>query len=169
MTDDDRRLLNRQAVLQAEIAEAKRKIADLTRERTPAEMDEMAAAQARADSACQRFGRSALPPVPGERPLDYRKRLVRDLQPYSARFKDADVMRLDAATFAPVEAAILADAKDAAYNPANHPPGRLVGIPESDGLGRTVMKFVGDPLAWMAPYMGQGVSGTINRSPPRER
>lgn len=156
MTDTERQEI---AYLRTQIAEAERRLQATLRAPSADEMNELSAAQHRADAACRRFGRLALPPVPGESPLAYRKRLARDLQPYSAKFKDADVARLDSVTFSPIEEVIYNDAKSAAYDPANYPPGRLVPIPEIDSSGRTVTRYVGDSGVWFAPFTTGGYAG----------
>ena len=72
-----------------------------------AEMTEM---QSRADEVYAKAGRRAPPPLPYERPGQFRRRLAQGLQEYSPRLRDIDVASLADDALRPVEAQVYADA-----------------------------------------------------------
>jgi hypothetical protein len=108
------------------------------------EQDErqMAAVQARADSAYQAAGRRAPPPLPMERPDSYQRRLVAGVQSYSPRWAKADIDAISADALPIAESQIYADA-------ASH--GRTAGlrareikpIQNRTAAGHTTIEFVG--------------------------
>ncbi len=148
--------------LLARLADAERRVAGLRREQTADERDQLAEAQVRADGVARLFGQRALPPLPGESPLRYRQRLATALQKHSPRFASARLDGLDSATLAGIENEIYSDASGAAHR-GDDLPGRLVPVQEIDVAGRQITRFTGDPLAWMAPFMGTHVIGRFNR------
>ncbi len=154
--------MNEQALLRATIDHLTAKVRDLQRPMPSAERDALARTQARADSVAGLFGDRALPPMPGEGGLAYRKRVLAGFQKHSARFAAADLARMDAATLAPIENMILADATDAARDPGRAPPGRLIPIVTREG-GRDVTRFIGDIATTFAPFMSGAVVTRIPR------
>jgi hypothetical protein len=94
------------------------------------EQDErqMAAVQARADSAYQAAGRRAPPPLPMERPDSYQRRLVAGVQSYSPNWRGADIEAISADALPIAEQQIYADA-------ATH--GRTAGL-----AARQIKEFV---------------------------
>ncbi len=156
MTDTERQEI---AYLRTQIAEAERRLQATLRAPSADEMNELSAAQHRADAACRRLREAGVAAGSGRDTARLSEAAGADLQPHSAKFKDADVARLDSATFAPIEEVIYNDAKVAAYDPANYPPGKLVPIPEIDSSGRTVTRYVGDPGVWFAPFTTGGYAG----------
>ncbi len=149
--------------LQRQIAEVRTQLASMTAERPRNERDALASAQARADSVESMFGRRASAPLPGERPLDYRKRLVRDLQRYSPAFRDVRLDSADAGLLDVLEEQVYADAAKAGRSGEAVAPLALVPVVETDSSGRKATRYFGDPIAWMAPYMGTGTIGRILR------
>jgi hypothetical protein len=104
----------------------------------------MVDAQARADHVARCFGMQSEPPMAGEAPLAYRRRLLRRYQCYSPKFKDADLHAItDAATFGGVEAIIYADAQAASATP-DVPDGRLMARVKVDPqTGARATEFFG--------------------------
>ena len=153
------------AALQRETDALRQKIQALeTKVRTPtteADRNEIARAQSRADAVERAFGRndaSCLGHVPGESVLDYRRRLVRQYQQYSPRWRGARVEAIGNDTIGNVEEEVYHDAAKAARNPASYPKGTLHAVHEQDETGRTITKFVGDIGSWMAPFASAGAS-----------
>ena len=138
----------------------------LRRPRTTAELDELSAAQSRADHVAAQFGTTAPPPVPGEAPSSYRRRLLSKFQQHSEPFKDARLDGLPAEVLGAVEERIFADAVAAAKDPASYKPGELRAIQEPDASGRVITRYVGDAHAWMVPFMTGATVGRIVN--PRE-
>lgn len=137
----------------------------LTTEVPATERDALANAQSRADSVSAMFGERAPQPFSGELSVDYRKRILKKFQAHSAKYKESRFDSADAATLDLVEDVIYNDAVVAAKAPALARPGILMPIEKRDAAGRTITTYVGDPIAWMAPYMTNGQSGKIARNP----
>lgn len=156
--------INARAAMRAQIEQLTQQLTALQRPMAPAERDEIARAQARADGIANAFGEHATAPLPGETSVAYRKRVLTSFQKHSTRFASADLGRLDAATLGPIEDLILADAAAAARDPARAAPGRLIPITTREG-GRDVTRFTGDIGAFMAPFMAGGMAARIVRTP----
>jgi len=131
-----------------EIPALKAQIADLSRQIPKPLSDEdrhlFATHQAKADDVFSAFGKRAPFPLTGEDVLAYRKRLINGLKEHSPRWKDVDVIKLDAATFANVERDVLHEALSAAMRPADLKEGELrplIKVDSHTGLRRT--EFVG--------------------------
>lgn len=161
LTAENSTLRDRLAAMETKLAG----LAQLTREVSADERNALAAAQARADSIASLFGERVSAALPGETPQSYRRRLLAKFQKHSARFKDVPLNQLDGAVLDAIEKDIYADAQIAAKNPATPRVGVLVPYQETDPAGRTITKFYGDPLAWMAPFMTGAQVGTFNRHP----
>ena len=84
---------------------------------------------------------------------------------HSAKFRDTRFDSADAAMLEPIEAIVYNDAVEAAKTPALARPGLLMEMVRTDRAGRRITEYVGDPMAWMAPFMSQGASGRIRRNP----
>ena len=139
--------------------------AEMTRARTPLsgeEHHEMREAQARFDSVAAALGDSAGPPVLGERPLEYRRRLAGKLATHSGRFKNSRFDSAEAAVLDVIEPLLHADAVQAARNSAGI--GKTIQVVSRED-GRDITRTYGDPLAWMRHFTCQGVSGFVNRYP----
>ena len=129
------------------------------------ERAEIAAAQSRADAVERAWGRNdaaVLAAVPGESALDYRRRLVRQYQQYSPRWKGARVEAIGYDALGNVEADVYKDAAAAAQDPKNFRPGELRAIRERDTSGREITRWVGDSMSWRALFMSGGQVGRIN-------
>src|SRR5207237_8688853 len=82
---------------------------------TAADRAAIASAQPRADKVCVAHSKPSRPPYAGETATAYRLRLLKDWQPYSTKWKDADMSTVDPQTFADAEAEVYADAVAATY------------------------------------------------------
>lgn len=145
---DDSRADSKILELEKQIAALQSKVA----ERSVTDREELAKAQARADSVAMALGEtSGINPVMGESVFAFRKRLASRFAKFSSRFKDVDVNGIkDAALFAPVEDAIYADS----MSYAKAPPvaeGTVHMIESRDDAGRMIRtpSANSDPRAWM--------------------
>lgn len=128
-----------------------------------AEYAAMADAQAKADSVYSAFGKSANRPLNGEDLLAYRKRLAAPMKSHSAAWKDVDLSKLDASVFDIAEAAIYADARGAAVNPAVSPEGGLRAVTRDTGTGHKITTFYGNVGSWMDDFRAPRMHGEINQ------
>jgi len=151
--------------LRGELSRLEQQLAQLTREPTGREMDEISAAKQRADEVARLYGTTASNHVPGETPVAYRKRLLEQFRPHSPSFASASLDALHPSMLDTVEKQILEEARAKAVDPASHPPGKLTPVQEFDSAGRLCTKFYGDSAAWMAPFMTKPVLCNIVRSP----
>lgn len=154
------------ANIKSQLAALQATLAGMTAETPASERDALARAQSRADSVAAMFGDRASAPIPGEKPIDYRKRQLVRFQKHSERFKTSRFDSLDDAMLTPVEDIVYADAVAAAKQPGTSAPGTLVPITTREG-GRDVTRFNGDPMAWMSTFMTGGQVGKFNREPNR--
>jgi hypothetical protein len=154
----DYRLLGRINALELQLERYKR-------EQSGAECIALSAAQARADSVAAMFGESASPPIAGESPLDYRKRLATGFQKHSPQLQDSRLLKaMDAGSFALCEERIYNDAAASAHS-APPQAGMLKAIESRDAAGRLVTKFVGDIGCFLQPFSSSGASVQLNRKP----
>ncbi len=151
------------AALRAELATVNATLAAVTAPMSNSDRDALATAQARADAVAQMFGDSVTPPLHGESPLSYRKRLASKFQKHSPQFKDVKLDAIEGPTFDLVEKTIYADAHTAALSPAEATTGRLIPMVERDSAGRQITRFAGDIKAFMAPFMAPGQTVAIRR------
>jgi 8-oxo-dGTP pyrophosphatase MutT (NUDIX family) len=150
------------ADLRRQIEEMNQRLTGLTRPLSAAERDELSRVQGRADRLAHMFGDSVSPPLHGESPIAYRKRLAAKFQKHSEVMKDEKLDGLSERAFAVVEDRIYADAQAAARSPAKQPQGRL--LPHTDhSTGRPITTYTGDPNAWMQHFKAPGYIGRINR------
>jgi colicin import membrane protein len=107
---------------------------------------EKCATQARCDIVAQAFGQRAPMPLQGEKPLAYRKRLLRGFQRHSV-FKDAnlDAVVADPATFSQVETQIYADALVASRTPETVAGQLLKRTRVDEHSGHRITEFFGSP------------------------
>ncbi len=148
--------------LRRQIANLERQIASVQWSPTAAERDQIAQAYSRADSVAKMYGRTASAPIPGERALSYRRRLVAPFQEHSDRFRNTRLEALDISAFAPIEEMIYKDAEVAVRHSASHTPGSLTAVTTREG-GRDIVKFYGDPSAWMGAFQTGCQTGTFVR------
>ena len=133
--------------------EARRVAAD---EASPAYVNEMTAAQAKADSAFASWGERAPKWVEGETLLNFRRRLCRAHQKHSPKFQGSDLDTVtDAKIFAAVEDQIFADSISAAMRPDSAPVGMLREVTRVLPSGHRENTFVGHPSAWMNQFSGR--------------
>lgn len=152
--------------VKAQLAAMAALVKQLTAETSSTDRDALASAQARADAVAAMFGDRASPPISGETPLAYRKRLLKGFQRHSDQFKDTEAAAfssLNDAMLTPIESMIYADAQAAARNPDTAGVGVIVPVVERDSAGRQITRYVGDPMAWMQHHMGTGTGGFFNR------
>lgn len=150
--------------MRGKIAELESRLANITRPLSATDRDQLASAQARADSLAQCFGDSVTPPLHGERPIDYRKRLAEKFKKHSASNKDVRLDSLPDAVFAQIEERIYADAQVAARSPAQMPAGRLMPHTRRDSAGREITEYTGDIGTAFGPFMAGGYTARLNRN-----
>ncbi|MDE2105934.1 MAG: NUDIX hydrolase, partial [Patescibacteria group bacterium] len=145
--DDSRRA---DSVLRRELDDIKRRLpVELSEEDRAKFVD----AQVKADSVAQKFGKNAPRAQNGETLMGYRKRLLREFQPHSSAWKNADLTKInDSATLSTIETQVYADAASAALNPAFDGEPGLREIKERDRAGRYISKFYGSAEACWAPF-----------------
>lgn len=151
--------------LRAEVEALRSKMAEITRQTSPEDRDALAAAQSRADSVAAMFGERVDPPLAGETPLAYRKRLLERFKKHSPEFKESRFDSADAAMLGPVEKIVYADAVEAARRPAAAPAGLLFREQYHDEAGRVITKWHGDPMGWMQHFSTGAQVGRIIRNP----
>jgi hypothetical protein len=132
----------------------------------PAAMrDELSAIQSRYDSVALMFGDNcSLPhimaPIPGETPLMYRQRRLKDFTKYSPGCKNVAVERLGEDSISVVEAQVMKDAQAASYDPASYPPGTINPVKYKDEAGRECTRWVGS--GWFGDAFSlQGAGGHV--------
>ena len=111
-----------------------------------ADCNALADAQMKADSVFQALGKSAPKPIPGERPLAYRRRLAGDLRQHSERCKGVNLEHVaaDSAGFGIIEDQIYADAMAFARTPLSVPAGELRSRKTTTDAGHTIIEYTGD-------------------------
>ena len=116
-----------------------------------ADLNELSAAQAKADSVAHAFGDKAPAPMMGEKPLSYRRRVADMFKKYSADWKDMDLSVLGS-SLGIAERAIYADAMSAANMPASYGEGVLRESTTRMRGGTEITTFSGDSNAWMGQF-----------------
>ena len=151
--------------MQAKIAELKHQIARATSEPSIDDRNQLADARSRADSVFQAaLGRPVPDPIPGERPIAYRRRLAEPLKQFSPTLKAARFDNVGGAAFDVVEERIFADARAAVRANEVMPAGQLRAIHKRE-LGHDVTEYVGDPAVAWAPFtLGSGGTIKFNRA-----
>jgi hypothetical protein len=148
-------------------ARAQRFVADMIAARVPkaltdADRAAIAAAQTRADKVYTAYSKPSRPPYAGESPTAYRQRLLKEWQPYSAKWKDADLatVPLDEA-----EGEIYADAVAATYGPEPSGGGLYESVNVDRRTGRRTITFHGRPSDWLSQFSHRRLHARINRYP----
>lgn len=109
----------------------------------------LAEAQARADSACAACGVKPLSPFSGEKPLDYRRRVLKSLVKFSDQYKDLDVRTInDAAAMDIIEKSVFADAQASVSKRIASTVGSLIPRVRTDN-GREIREYFGDMNTWL--------------------
>lgn len=138
--------------------ELKTKIADLDsrmpKELSDAETEEMAEASHKADSLAAAFGEKPTRPMPGERPQNFRRRLVERYRAHSPTWKDADLTKADSVVLGIAETQVFADALAAADLPGDPAQG-LREIRKTGPGGHLISEFRGDIRATYEPFRAQ--------------
>lgn len=152
------------AELRLRIAAMDERLSGLTRPLSSEDRDQLSVAQRRADSLAQMFGDSVQPPLHGEGPIAYRKRLAAKFQKYSPSLKTVKLDSQSPEAFALMEERIYNDAQNVALNPASAPKGRLIPSVRVDAAGRQITTYTGDIDSWLTHFKSPGYSATINRN-----
>ncbi len=125
----------------------------------------LSGAQMRADAVASARGNSAPRPLEGERPMQYRRRMLVEFKNDSADFKNVDIHTIPGGpAFDAIEQRIYADAVSAANNP-HVAQGQLLPRTQTDLSGRQITTFYGEPKTWMRHFSGQLQSVVAFRPP----
>jgi hypothetical protein len=148
---------------------AQRRVADMISAQLPkplsaADRAAIASAQARADKVAVAHSKPSRPPYAGETATAYRLRLLKDWQPYSAKWKDADMSTVDPQTFADAEAEVYADAVAATYAPPSG-GGLYESVHVDRRTGQRIISFHGRPSDWLSQFAHRRMYARINRYP----
>jgi hypothetical protein len=116
----------------------------------------MAEIQSRADRVANAFGEEVDKPMSGERPNDYRRRLLRKFLPHSQQFKDIDLNTVPAGPiFDGMERQVFADAEHAANDVQSlnaSAVGFLRKVVRKDDGGRNIVEYYGVPRMWLEQF-----------------
>ncbi|GBR74811.1 hypothetical protein AA700_0343 [Acidiphilium acidophilum DSM 700] len=144
----------------AKIAALEHQMRRVTAEAPADDRNQIAEARSRADSVFQAaLGRTVPDPVPGERPIAYRRRLADALKKFSPTLATARLDSVAGAALDVVETRIYADALAAVKGNTVIPAGQIRAIKKLE-LGHEVTEYVGDPQAAWAPF-GHGSGGKV--------
>lgn len=142
----------------ADLVDAHKRIAaieaKLPQDRSDDDHRTMSAAQARADSVYEMFGKQAPRFLTGENSGEYRRRLVREFVEHSPQWKTVDVGALPDSAFAVAETQIYADAASAAKDAVGVADGDLRMVHGTTPGGHKKIEFYGDPGSWMGQFGG---------------
>jgi hypothetical protein len=118
----------------------------------------MADTQARADRVFSAFGKTAPPPLSGERIAAYRRRILGDIRHYSDAWGDVDLHAMSGKPLRNVEQTIYADAMVAASNPQQWADHNFLRehITTDRITGQRTISFTGHPSAWTNQFKGGG-------------
>jgi hypothetical protein len=109
--------------------------------------------QARADRASSAWGKSAPPPMDGERIGPYRRRVARQHQQHSANWRDVDLGQLHGQSLRVAADQIFADSFDASRAPESYGD-CLREVVRRGPLGHIIKEYYGSPSAWMDQFRG---------------
>lgn len=141
------------ATLRADIAALQARapaiISDSDRER-------FAAIQERADPVFQAFNDRAPPPMDGETPTQYQRRLGSKLQGHSPKWAEARLSSVsDEAMLGTILTDIYADSMAAARKGVDIPVGKLRENRQTTAAGHTIVTFDGETDAWTRNFTGR--------------
>jgi colicin import membrane protein len=165
---DSERLQHENELLRQQIDAAQARVDAMRRPQDGGELDELAQLQSRADSLAVKLGERASGWRPGERPDAYRRRLARQFQPHSEKWRNLDLDLADNVMLKTVESEIYADAAAVAHRGDSLGPGKLIRVVEKDSAGRDIVKFHGDPLVWMQAFMPAAAPVCIINPNPKD-
>lgn len=151
----DSALARENAEMRLRLAALEGTMKKFSRETSAADQDALASTQSRADSVAAMFGDRAPPPVAGEEPIAYRRRMLGRFQRHSPRFKDTRFDSYDANTMGLVEDQVYADAVSSARTTTEVRGGVLIPYVEKGYGGREITRFYGDIGAFMEPFVPQ--------------
>jgi hypothetical protein len=144
----------------AKIAALEHQMHRVTAEAPADDRNQIAEARSRADSVFQAaLGRTPPDPIPGERPIAYRRRLADALKKFSPTLATARLDGVAGAALDVVETRIYADALAAVKGNTVMPAGQIRAIKRRE-LGHDITEYVGDPQAAWAPF-GHGSGGKV--------
>jgi 8-oxo-dGTP pyrophosphatase MutT (NUDIX family) len=136
--------------------DSQKRIADLEarmpRDWSDEERNEIASAQARADSVFSALGKKAPYALMGEQVPAYKRRLASMIQPHSERWKGLALNTLPDPAFANAENDIYADAQKAARTPTDLAPFQLRAHKSESQAGHKITTYTGDPAAWLMQF-----------------
>lgn len=139
---------------QAKADEEKAKAEEEEKAKSDSDMTE---ARVKADSAYVACGKQAPTPFSGEKPLDYRKRVLMGMQKHSEKHKDVNIRAIaDSATLSVLEEAIYSEARKSIENEMNNTLGQLYQRVRMDEAGRRITEYQGDPNVWLAAFKTPG-------------
>ena len=147
-----------------ELAEFREWKKSVSRPLSHAEKDELAALQSRFDSLAARFGETVQPPLLGETPTSYHRRLISRFQKHSERCKNVRLDSLDVQSFPIIADQIYADAQSAASNASMLPSGGLRSETFTDFAGRKCTRYFGDIKSAFAPWVQKTLKVKLNTS-----
>lgn len=137
-------------------AEIERMKAALPTALSDADLNDLSAAQAKADSVFTRFGDRAPRYMQGETPSRYRRRIAASLQKHSDKWRSIDINGLDDSAFAIAEGDIYADsAKASAITDAIARDGELRQVTRRSASGHTITEFYGDQYKASGGFMAR--------------
>ncbi len=144
LADDIRKL----KAMKDAVAAEERRVSERMQNQGPlTEADERAMRdmQGRCDSVYQELGRRAPEYLPGERPGEYRRRLLKPLMRYSGEWANVKLDTVTDPTLDIVEPAVLEAARAEAMNPRDLPPGTLREVRKQGETGHIESSFYGAP------------------------
>lgn len=128
-----------------------------------ADLAALATVRDNAQSISELFGDTASLPMPGEKPLPYRRRLLEVFKKHSPKWKDVSLQAFnDAKALDAIEDQIFNDARIAANTPAVTGVGSLRAVTHTDGAGRRITEYHGDSGAWMETFRQRPRVGILN-------
>jgi len=127
-----------------------------------ADKDELASIQSRFDSLAARFGETIQPPLLGEKPSSYHRRIISRFQKYSDRCKNVKLDSLDSQSFPIIADQIYADAQSAASSASLSPSGGLRAETFTDFAGRKCTRYFGDIKSAFAPWVQKTLKVKLN-------
>lgn len=145
-----------------EMAEFREWKKSVSRPLSYADKDELASIQSRFDSLAARFGETIQPPLLGETPTSYHRRLISRFQKHSERCKNVRLDSLDAQSFPIIADQIYADAQSAASSASLSPSGGLRAETFTDFAGRKCTRYFGDIKSAFAPWVQKTLKVKLN-------
>lgn len=120
--------------------------------RNDSDEEALAAAQSRADAAMSACGLKTEMPFSGENPMNYRRRVLRNVQKHSEKYKDLDVRAItDSAAMDIIEREVFADAQESVSRRISETKGSLVQKVRNDS-GRVIREYYGDVSTWLNAF-----------------